>query len=612
MKWVRLLVVVALGCTSPRSGRRGDVVEPPDGGAATTDGMSDGDAAFSGDPGAGPGDSDAWDSVGGDDAPDAPACVPTSCKAEGIECGDLPDGCGVTLACGDCSADQTCGGAGPGKCGSGPCVPATCASLGLQCGQATDGCGEVLNCPSCPGGQTCTEDRTCACVPATCDLLGLKCGAAPDACGNELECGDCPGGQSCGGGGPGKCGDAPCVPTSCDGEGAECGSIADGCGDVVQCPACGEDEVCVANQCECAPKTCTDVGATCGTPSDGCGALLDCGPCPVCLPDCPNGFSCVAGDICSGGDLMSLELNVVSHPVHVTLKANGVVAKALPDCEDGTYNEWTMWSVRFIEKTRGYTITRQGNCDDLQPFDLQLFPGTYEVRAGGNSTGTNLPGFDQVVIDALKVTAPLPNLVLDVVSHPVHVTLKANGMPAKALPDCEDGTYNEWTMWSVRFIEKTRGYTITRQGNCDDLQPFDLQLFPGTYEVRAGGNITGTNLPGFDQVVIDALTVAAPQPNLVLNVVSHAVHVTLKANGALAKALPGCEDGTYNEWIMWSVRFIEKTRGYTITRQGNCDDLQPFGLQLFPGIYEVRAGGNTTGTNLPGFDQVVTEALAVP
>ncbi len=39
---------------------------------------------------------------------------------------------------------------------------------------------------------------------------------------------------------------------------------------------------------------------------------------------------------------------------------------------------------------------------------------------------------------------------------------------------------------------------------------------------------------------------------------------------------------------------------------------QPFDLQLFPGIYEVRAGGNTTGTNLPGFDQVVIEALAVP
>ncbi|MFT5432097.1 MAG: hypothetical protein ACI9OJ_002795, partial [Myxococcota bacterium] len=35
-------------------------------------------------------------------------------------------------------------------------------------------------------------------------------------------------------------------------------------------------------------------------------------------------------------------------------------------------------------------------------------------------------------------------------------------------------------------------------------------------------------------------------------------------------------------------------------------------VELFPGTYDVRAGGNTENTNLPGFGQVVVQKLAVP
>src|SRR5215510_12989771 len=42
----------------------------------------------------------------------ATACIPTSCAAQGKNCGTIPNGCGDTLTCGVCTAPQTCGGGG--------------------------------------------------------------------------------------------------------------------------------------------------------------------------------------------------------------------------------------------------------------------------------------------------------------------------------------------------------------------------------------------------------------------------------------------------------------------------------------------------------------------
>jgi hypothetical protein len=88
--------------------------------------------------------------------PYVPLCTPTTCAAQGIDCGPAGDGCGNLLACGTCPAGEYCGGGGPGKCGMmDNCMPATCASQGIQCGQAGDGCGNVLNCGNCPTGEVC-------------------------------------------------------------------------------------------------------------------------------------------------------------------------------------------------------------------------------------------------------------------------------------------------------------------------------------------------------------------------------------------------------------------------------------------------------------------------
>jgi hypothetical protein len=88
--------------------------------------------------------------------PYVPLCTPSTCGAQGIQCGPAGDGCGSLIDCGACPTGQFCGGGGPGKCGSSnSCVPSTCGAQGIQCGPAGDGCGNLLDCGNCPAGQVC-------------------------------------------------------------------------------------------------------------------------------------------------------------------------------------------------------------------------------------------------------------------------------------------------------------------------------------------------------------------------------------------------------------------------------------------------------------------------
>ncbi len=64
-----------------------------------------------------------------------------------------------------CPQGKACGGGGtPGVCG---CTPTTCAAEGKNCGDIPDGCGNSLNCGTCDGGnETCGGDGTsnvCGC-----------------------------------------------------------------------------------------------------------------------------------------------------------------------------------------------------------------------------------------------------------------------------------------------------------------------------------------------------------------------------------------------------------------------------------------------------------------
>src|SRR5262249_42203613 len=58
------------------------------------------------------------------------SCTPTTCAAQGKNCGSISDGCGGTLTCGTCTAPQTCGGGGVSNvCGAPSCTPETDASF---------------------------------------------------------------------------------------------------------------------------------------------------------------------------------------------------------------------------------------------------------------------------------------------------------------------------------------------------------------------------------------------------------------------------------------------------------------------------------------------------
>lgn len=60
-------------------------------------------------------------------------CAPTTCAAQGKNCGTISDGCGGTLVCGSCTSPQTCGGGGVvNVCGGGvsSTVPLTLTATG--------------------------------------------------------------------------------------------------------------------------------------------------------------------------------------------------------------------------------------------------------------------------------------------------------------------------------------------------------------------------------------------------------------------------------------------------------------------------------------------------
>jgi hypothetical protein len=161
--------------------------------------------------------------------PSPPACAEACagcCDANGCQAGTETAACGAGgVSCVDCATvgtGQTCGGGpgegSPGVCG---CTPTTCTAQGKDCGTLGDGCGEDLDCGDCPlAGQPCSDNVCGACVE---NCAGKACGADND-CGGICANGSCPEDQTCGGGGtrgtPGVCGNCT-IDDDCD-DGVAC------------------------------------------------------------------------------------------------------------------------------------------------------------------------------------------------------------------------------------------------------------------------------------------------------------------------------------------------------------------------------------------------------
>lgn len=257
------------------------------------------------------------DDVGDDDdagedsdtGPVEPECeVEVSCAAEGMECGQIPNGCGGIKSCGTCAQNEYCGqGLDHGKCIAIACVPQgpeRCAAEGVQCGAISDGCGGSIDCGTCSGNTVCGNGPTrgqCivpeACVPkTTCEGTRFECGPMPDGCGGFVQCGGCAVGESCN---AGMCEAPVCVPkTANDFPHVECGVVADGCGGFVNLnKTCGAGKVCGTGaergKCVepvCVPLTAQDYQgiANCGAVSDGCNGTIE------------LGNPCQAPEICGG------------------------------------------------------------------------------------------------------------------------------------------------------------------------------------------------------------------------------------------------------------------------------------------------------------------------
>ncbi|WP_050725572.1 hypothetical protein [Vulgatibacter incomptus] len=240
-------------------------------------------------------------------------CVPASCDELGTACGPAADGCGGTLDCGGCGDGLSCI---DGAC---TCAPRTCADVRASCGEIDDGCGGTLLCGVCEDGLSCI-DGACVCAPRTCADAGAACGPIDDGCGGSLDCGGCGSGSTCANN---QC---ICVPLGCDEVGAACGLVDNGCGGALDCGTCGDGSTCRDNQCVCSPLTCADLGAACGAVADGCGGTLDCG-------GCGNGGSCVDNQCaCVPETDLALCRNAGAEcgPIVVTDSCGGV--RVIADC----------------------------------------------------------------------------------------------------------------------------------------------------------------------------------------------------------------------------------------------------------------------------------------
>jgi hypothetical protein len=86
-------------------------------------------------------------------------CTPTTCAAQGKNCGWIYSGCATVgwLNCGSCSGGQICGEGGTANVCGGTCTPICNSTNGCE----SDGCGGV--CGTCGAGSTCVYNAICTC-----------------------------------------------------------------------------------------------------------------------------------------------------------------------------------------------------------------------------------------------------------------------------------------------------------------------------------------------------------------------------------------------------------------------------------------------------------------
>jgi len=219
-------------------------------------------------------------------------CQAKTCESQGYECGIQGDGCGGSIDCGPCGdharcnlahcvcvyeecAGECCGPEQVCDAGGACCTRSRCGGAGRECGEVGDGCGGTLSCGDCDdnercqagdcvceyescNGECCGETEVCwlgACCEPSCTG---RCNGEPDGCGGNCE--TCPDGYACQSGECVPCGQdqQPC----CRGNECDDGFV---CGGGNICVTCGGDgELC------CEGDVCSEAGYICEPGSSRC------------------------------------------------------------------------------------------------------------------------------------------------------------------------------------------------------------------------------------------------------------------------------------------------------------------------------------------------------
>jgi hypothetical protein len=231
----------------------------------------------------------------------SPAPAPDICAAaklaKGVECGQITDGCGGLVDCGQCPEGSMCGTGGVANRCEPVTAPTECIAASRECGTIASACGKQITCGTCKSGDVCNPNGKCGppCQPKTCAVdFASQCGQQlDDGCSSTIKC-DCAPGYGCNAAGPGTLGTCVALSTCATysangGEGETCSNGASptfpqGDGKNLSCP-CTNNRLCINNKTvvsgetvgSCCSNTATCAGAsTCTVPNSCTAAPINC------------------------------------------------------------------------------------------------------------------------------------------------------------------------------------------------------------------------------------------------------------------------------------------------------------------------------------------------
>lgn len=545
-------------------------------------------------------------------------CAPTTCAAQGKNCGSIPDGCGGTLGCGSCAAGTTCGGGGTSNvCGAlaldvkpfkvsgavtlnGATPQTTCTGTGQSKADVTftDAAlgksvkAEIL-CNNTaftyavdlwPGtfavtvrsesyGTTNLPLRATFHLPAPLTFTGPASNVGIDVKVHSVS-----GTLTLNGG-------AIPVPAACTYSKAELTFIN------------------VADDEYSEQKTSIACAATGGAWS---------------MPLYPGTYRVRAELYALGaGRMLVTQSFVVAGAASnqtLALKTATVAGKLtlqgmtpqINGARCGTYPDHAKASLQFVDAA-GERFSVLVRCDaPAFAFSGSLAHGTYAVSASGyNDNGwanSNIPGTPAPVAQGFSVTGPISGQTFDYRTQTVTGNVTLDGQVPADTAMCFSGDKAR-----VRFTNKATGSVADAVVPCGAATyAFTTTLFPGTYEVRVNGS-QYTALPevaypadasaGYlaGQLVVGTGAV----PGQLFDVKSAAVTGTLTLNGAVPADLgTACLNSPNVDKAV--VTFTEKSKGYVLASRVRCSSATyAYGAALYPGTWDVRVAGVSNRSALP-------------